>query len=230
LGLTRFLPVAIVATLFVPSIRAAQARPVVNPCVAPGSQIAPTLKPVDEAARRADFVEFRRRLQDAVARKDEAAVLAVVDPGVRIGFGNSGGAQAFKAEVIDNRAADFWSELGTILRLGGRFRTNDAFDAPYTFSAWPENLDSFECLAIVGSRVRLRESPRLNARAVTHLDFAIVHATPGEVERPGWRAVQLSDGRAGYVASQYVRSPIDRRALFQFHDGRWWLMAYVAGD
>lgn len=163
-------------------------------------------------------------------RKDEAAVLAVVDPGVRIGFGDSGGAQGFKAQVIDNRAEDFWREFGRTLRLGGRFRTNDAFDAPYTFSAWPENLDSFECLAIIGSRVRLREVARLDARVVAHLDFAIVRATPAEVETPGWRGVQLADGRAGFVSSQYLRSPIDRRALFQFHDGRWWLMAYVDGD
>jgi len=226
----RFLPVAIVATLLVPSISAAQGRPVGNPCAAPGSRITPTLKPVDEASRRADFVEFRRRLQEAVTRKDAAAVLAAVDPGVRIGFGNSGGAQAFKAEVIDNRAEDFWKEFGTILQLGGRFRMNDAFDAPYTFSAWPENLDSFECLAIIGTRVRLREAARLDARIVTQLDFAIVRATPSAVETPGWRGIQLADGRVGFVSSQYIRSPVDHRALFQFHDGRWWLMAYVAGD
>ena len=226
----RLLSVAIVATLLVPSISAAQGRPVGNPCAAPGSRITPMLKPVDEASRRADFVEFRRRLQDAVTRKDATAVLAAVDPGVRISFGNSGGAQAFKAEVIDNRAQDFWKEFGTILRLGGRFRTNDAFDAPYTFSAWPENLDSFECLAIIGTRVRLRDAPRLDARIVTQLDFAIVRFTPAEAETPGWRGVQLADGRAGYVSSQYVRSPVDRRALFQFHDGQWWLMAYVDGD
>jgi hypothetical protein len=226
----RLLPVAIVATLLLPSVSAAQGRPVVNPCVAPGSRVAPILRPVDEASRRNDFVEFRRRLQDAVARKDEAAVLAGVDPGVRIGFGDSGGAQGFKAQVIDNRAEDFWREFGTILRLGGRFRTNDAFDAPYTFSAWPENLDSFECLAIIGSRVRLREAARLDARVVAHLDFAIVLATPAEVETPGWRGVKLADGRVGFVSSQYLRSPIDHRALFQFHDERWWLMAYVDGD
>ena len=58
-------------------------------------------------------------------------MLGIVDPAVRISFGDSGGAQAFKAQVNE----DFWGELGTILRLGGRFRTNDAFDAPYTFSA-----------------------------------------------------------------------------------------------
>ena len=105
-------------------------------------------------------------------------MLAIVDPTVRISFGDSGGAQAFKAQVIGNRNEDFWGEFGTILRLGGRFRTNDAFDAPYTFSAWPENLDSFECLAITGSRVRVRAAAGLDARIVTQVDFAIVRANP----------------------------------------------------
>jgi len=226
----RLLFVAIAATLFIPSVSAAQGRAGLNPCVASGSRIGPTLRPVDEASRRADFVEFRRRLQDAVARKDEAAVLAVVDPGVRISFGDSGGAQAFKTQVIDKPTENFWGEFGTILRLGGRFRTNDAFDAPYTFSAWPENLDSFECLAITGNHVRVRAAAGLDARIVTQLDFAIVRANPGRADTPGWRGIQLPDGRTGFVSSQYVRSPIDHRALFQFHDERWWLMAYVAGD
>ena len=226
----RFLFVALAATLVIPSTSLAQGRPAADPCFPPASRVPPTLLPIDEASRRADFVEFRRRLLDAVARKDEAAVLAVVDPGVRIDFGDSGGTKSFKTQIIDSRDEDFWTEFGTILRLGGRFRMNDAFDAPYTFSAWPENLDSFECLAIIGTRVRLREAPRLDAKVVTHLDYAIVRFTPEKAETPGWRRVQLSDGRAGYVASRYARSPIARRALFQFHDGRWWLMAYVAGD
>jgi hypothetical protein len=226
----RILFVAIAATLLTSSTTVAQPRPGVNPCVTPGSRVAPVLRPVDEGSRRADFVEFRRRLQEAVARKDEAAVLAAVDPGVRISFGDSGGAQAFKTAVIENRDEDFWLEFATILRLGGGFRTKDDFDAPYTFSAWPENLDSFECLAITGSRVRVRAAPGVDGRIVTQLDYAIVRANRAKVETPGWIGVRLPDGQTGFVSSQYIRSPIDRRALFQFHDGRWWLMAYVAGD
>jgi len=230
LRLTRLVFVAIAAMSFIPSSAAAQGRPGANPCVGPGSRVAPILRPVDEGSRRADFLEFRRRLQDAVARTDEAAVLAIVDPTVRISFGDSGGAQAFKAQVIGNRNEDFWREFGTILRLGGRFRANDAFDAPYTFSAWPENLDSFECLAITGSRVRVRAAAVLDARIVTHVDFAIVRANRPKADTPGWSGIELPDGRTGFVSSRYVRSPIDHRALFQFHDGRWWLTAYVAGD
>lgn len=202
------------------------------PGAAPGpSTVEPILRPVDEASRRPDFAVFRRRLQDDVARRDEAALLAIVHPNVRTSFGDGGGIEAFRKEHLENKESGFWEEFATILRLGGRFRGNDAFDAPYTFSAWPGNLDSFECLAVIGSRVRVRAAPGLNARILTALDFAIVRALPGGgAETPGWRRVQLADGRTGYMASRYVRSPIAHRALFGFEDGRWRLMAYVAGD
>ena len=227
---TRLLFVAIVATLFIPSIAAAQGRPGFSLCIERGSRVAPTLRPVDEAARKSDFAEFRRRLQDAVARKDEAAILAVVDPKVRISFDDPVSTQTFKTQVIDHPDQDFWREFGTILRLGGRFLEDDTFGAPYTYSAWPDAFDSFECLAITGSRVRVRAAPRLDGQVLTVLDYAIVTSNRGSVETPGWTGVQLPDGRTGFVSAQFVRSPVDHRALFQFHDGRWWLMAYVAGD
>jgi hypothetical protein len=225
--------VAIVATL--PSLAAAQPRATSNPCVVSASgargSVEPTLEPVDEAPRRPEFLEFRRRVQDAVSRRDESAVLAIVDPNVRISFGDGNGVDAFRKEHLANRNSTFWEEFATILRLGGRFRMEDAFDAPYTFSAWPADLDSFECLAVVGTRVRVRAAPGLNARILTTLDFAIVRALPaGGAVTPGWRRVQLADGRSGYMSSQFVRSPIDHRALFQLQDGRWRLVAYVAGD
>jgi hypothetical protein len=38
------------------------------------------LRPVDEAARRADFFSFRAHLQMAVARRDADALLAAIHP------------------------------------------------------------------------------------------------------------------------------------------------------
>ena len=175
-------------------------------------------------------MEFRRRLQDAVARRDESTVLAIVHPNVRISFGDSGGVQAFRQGVLGNSNENFWNEFAAILRLGGRFRTDNAFDAPYTFSSWPSAFDSFECLAVIGTRVRVRAEPSLSGRVLTQLDFAIVQANPGKAATQGWRGIRLADGRTGYIASPYVRSPIDHRALFEFRDGQWWLTAYVAGD
>lgn len=189
----------------------------------------PQLKPRDDGFRRPDFAAFRRQLQDAAARKDEEAVLRIVDPGVRVDFGDGGGLDAFKRRM-HAPGENFWEELTRVLNLGGRFRTADAFDAPYVYSDWPDGFDAFACAAVVGSGVRLRASPDIVARPLTTVDFAIVKLFPKEPAATNWRRVALAGGLTGFIASRYVRSPIDSRALFEFKDGRWWLVAFVAGD
>jgi hypothetical protein len=42
--------------------------------------------------------------------------------------------------------------------------------------------------------------------------------------------VRLPDGRAGFVDSRFVRSPIDYRAAFARIDGRWQMTLFLAGD
>jgi hypothetical protein len=187
------------------------------------------LKPRDDGFRRPDFEAFRRHLQDAVARKDDEAVLKIVDPGVRVDFGDGGGLDAFKRRM-NSVSENFWEEFARVLELGGRFRTPDAFDAPYVYSDWPDGFDAFACAAVVGRGVRLRAAPGASARPLTMVDFAIVKVFPKEPDATGWRRVGLASGRTGYVASRYVRSPIDYRAFFEFKEGRWWLVAFVAGD
>jgi hypothetical protein len=37
------------------------------------------------------------------------------------------------------------------------------------------------------------------------------------------------DGRKAYIATRFIRSPIDYRAEFRYTNGRWWLVFFVAG-
>ena len=73
---------------------------------------------------------------------------------------------------------------------------------------------------------------------------AILATTPAVVEaqakkvapvdegsgRHAWMPVQLADGRTGWVASEFIRSPVDYRAIFARRAGRWLLEALIAGD
>jgi hypothetical protein len=192
------------------------------------------LRPSDEGAQRADFAAFRSELQRAVMRRDEDAIERAVDPGIRVDFGGNGGVVDFRNahfSVAEERER-FWRDFGWVLAHGGRFVDSDTFAAPYVYAAWPDEFDSFDCLAIVGTRVRLRAAPSLTAPILTSLDFAIVEAlrdAPG-VDAGEWRHVRTADGRTGYVAARYTRSPVDYRALFTFTNGRWVMTAYVAGD
>lgn len=192
--------------------------------------VAGRIVPRDEGARRSNFVEFRRGLLEAVERKDAAAVLAVVHPRARVSFDGAGGPEAFKSYHMDNPEEDFWTEFTWILRMGGRFRTPTEFDAPYTFAFWPDGADGFECLAVLGTGVRLRERPTTESPVLTVLSHDIVERVLEDKPVPGWQEVVTADGRTGFVASRYLRSPIDHRAMFSYEDGRWWLMAYISGD
>ena len=202
------------------------ARPAApSPCGAPRSV---RLLPEDQAVTQPDFFTFRARLQAAVARRDEAAVLAAADPGIRTSFGDDDGLATFRAKLRDPQGT-LWSDLGAALALGGRFQSPDSFAAPYVFAAWPSRLDSFECAAVVGDRVRVRASDDPGSAVVGSVSYEIVQVLPAQRESTTTQ-VRLPNGRSGFIASAFVRSPVDYRAIFQKTGGQWRLRAFVAGD
>jgi hypothetical protein len=154
---------------------------------------------------------------------------------VRNHFGDDQGIETFVARWrLSDPASGLWDELGSALALGGSFEGDDAFEAPYVFSRWPEEHDAFEHVAVVGAKVRVRAAPDPESRVLAQVDFAILRLARGG-EEPGppgrdWTRVRLPDGRVGHVASRLVRSPLGYRAVFGRKGPSWRLMAFVAGD
>src|SRR5262245_56349265 len=132
------------------------------------------IEPVDEAARRPDFFAFRAQLQSAVARHDAAAVLDAVAPDVKNSFGGNDGVEEFKQMWrLDQQDSELWQELGAVLALGGTFQGTQEFVAPYTFSRWPNGLDAFDHVAVIGANVRIRSAPRADAATIGQASFSI---------------------------------------------------------
>ena len=201
-------------------------------CQAPPPAIprsGPRLLPRDEAASKPDFLAFRRQLQSAVARKDAAAILKIADPAVIVDFGGGEGIE-FLEKFINDRGRDFWGEFGRALAMGGTFDADGGFSTPYVYSAWPDEFDAFDCMAVTARAVQLREKPTTISRALARLDFDIVEWIRDAPESKGWRHVRLASGRTGYVASGFLRSPTDYRAWFIFTQDGWRLRGFVAGD
>jgi hypothetical protein len=148
----------------------------------------PTLPPRDESARDPQLHAFLRELRAVVAKRDTAALLKIVDPGITLDFGGTNGIENLKKRFEYQESADeFWRELGIVLDMGGTFDGPDKFEAPYV------SVESREFVA-------------------------------------GWKHVRLWNGQTGYVASQYVRNPIDYRAWFERTRDGWRLMGFLAGD
>ena len=105
-----------------------QSRTANNPCVDTRNPN-PRLLPVDEAAAKPDFFQYRARLQMAVERHDVDGVIEASDPGIRLGFDASGGATALRKLFTDR--SESWDELRVVLARGGRFSAPASFAAPY---------------------------------------------------------------------------------------------------
>lgn len=195
------------------------------------------LLPVDEAPQQTAFFSFRAHLQAAIARRDTAALLAVVDPQIKASFGGDGGIADFRrmwgldGEPDDppDGSDDIWTELGTVLALGGSFSGDETFTAPYTFSRWPDDFDAFDHVVMTAADVRIRAAPDQDAPVLDADSFAILLLTRSAAPSDTWTAVQLGT-RTGYVSSRLVRSPIDYRAIFTRTSGRWRLAMFLAGD
>jgi hypothetical protein len=83
---------------------------------------------------------------------------------------------------------------------------------------------------VIGTDVRVRSQPNADAPVIATMSFAILQVARPDVEVNGWTAVRVEGNRTGYVASQFVRSPIDYRAIFRYEGRQWKLVTLVAGD
>ena len=189
------------------------------------------LLPVDEAAKRPEFFSFRAQLQQAIARRDAAALLGAVDPNIKNSFGGNDGIDEFRSMwKIGQPDSGIWEELGVVLSMGGSFFDEHTFVAPYVFSRWPEALDSFEHVAVIGANVRVRSEPRTDAAPIDAVSFVILPvASDARVTDDAWRAVKV-ESKVGFVSSRFARSPIDYRAIFSEQSGSWRMVTFVAGD
>lgn len=196
------------------------------------------LEPVDEAADDPSFVIFRARLLEAVAARDTAFVLSVLDPDVKVSFGAENGVEGFRLLWLTGMRPpgdDLWSVLARTAALGSTYdgtpgNATASATTPYVFGAWPDSLDAFTHLAVVGENVRVRTAPSLGAETLTVLTYALVPTIYDPDLAADWKRITLSDGRAGYVAARFLRSPIDHRLGFTKTGGRWRIGFFVAGD
>ena len=194
------------------------------------------LYPSDEAPRDPGLFLARARLLQAIAERDTTALLAAVSPRIKNGFGGDDGIDEFRKRWrLESPDSPLWSTLGAVLSLGGGFLSESSFMAPYVFSEFPDSLDGFEYLAVIGRGVRARAGPDRGSRVVAGLTFDVVardrsrpEAEDGTGQR--WIPVRLRGAGRGYVAAEYLRSPIDYRAGLVQETGKWRLAFFVAGD
>ncbi len=190
------------------------------------------LPPVDQCAEDASFAAFRADLLAAIDRRDREAVLAVVADDIEVDFGGGAGRSYFRQtwELDRPETSRLWDELGRALRLGCLGEPGGEYYSPSMFGA-DEGVfeDPFTAAVAIRPGAELRAAPDAGSAVVATLDWDVLTVPQWEWEA-AWQRVALADGRSGYVRSEDLRSPIDYRAAFRRVDGRWRMVAFIAGD
>lgn len=190
--------------------------------------IARRLPPVEQCDGNAGFRRFRNDLRAVVERQDERALLAMLADDVEVNFGGDRGPALFAAnwKFGERRESHVWAELRQALALGCA-PTGDALIAPSFTPGFPEALDPFETVIIVPGTL-LRGGRSAAAHALGKLDWHLARVTD---DGDGlWLAVELVDGRKGFVRRGQTVSPLDYRLVFEHRGGKWRITAFVAGD
>jgi len=197
---------------------------------------APKLEPRDEA--NDSFREFRSRALAAFARRDTAFLYGMLTPDIKNSFGGDDSIAGFRRIWrMDAPGSDLWTALMRVLTMGGQQPSDSQFIAPYVFAFWPDSMDSFEHVAVIGDSVRVLEAPAAGARVLgaalnSILKFREWQGMPesGVAADTTWAQVQLPDGSSGWIRGASVYSPVSWRAMFVRRGERWQMILFVAGD
>ncbi len=199
------------------------------------------VRPVDEGKTDASFNAFREKLISVVKKRDTKYLLSILDRNIKASFGGDDTIEDFKRMwKIDNPKSEVWDELLTVLTNGGKFTKEGKsilFSAPYSFTNFPDDLDAFEYQVIFDNNVNLRAQPDLSAEIVARLSYNVVKVDyensvkiNNDESEHSWLKIETLGGKSGFVKTEFVRSPIDFRAIFEKKNGKWKMTAFVAGD
>lgn len=185
------------------------------------------LTAIDDAESVEAFSVLRDTLHAVIARRDTTALLATIAPGARLSFGDTpGGPEGFEAMWFAGEEAEpVWDILDRILR-GGCVEEDGAIVVPAIAALWPETLDPFAHVALLGDEVRALDAP--GGTPLARLSRITLPITAPS--STGWQPIRLPDGTDAVVPAGAVLSPVGHRATFWDDGDGWRLQSFLSGD
>ena len=188
------------------------------------------LPPVEQCSGDRGFVKFRSGLRDAVAKRNRAALIAMLAPDVMVSFGGDSGRDAFaKHWSFDPKEyGNIWSQLETMLKLGCSNSENIRMIPSLSSQLDQQGADeAFETrLVLPGAKLFKKPGDRRTAAPVPAWSLASVTNSGGDL----WTGVKLADGRQGFISDDDLYEPLGYRMLVEKRKGKWMITAFVAGD
>ena len=197
--------------------------------------LGPDFPPIDEGANDVQFSEFRRNLVNSIDKKSYDWAIARIGNDIKYNYdeGNAKKELLKLWELMPQTKELFFSELRECLVLGGQFMKFDDvtyFVAPYVHSAWPDDFDPSEHLAVTSVTASIYEKADDTLEPLEVARHTIVKQDLSS-RAEGWHLVEYADGKWGWIKDADVRSPIDYRAFFERdYRGSYVLKTFLAGD
>jgi hypothetical protein len=175
------------------------------------------------------------QLRKIVAARDDARLLAMMDPKFRVEFDQGYGPAAFR-RYWNPKSADsrVWGVLEHLLRTPPHAYSETLSAMPYVFARFPFDLDPLHHVVAIRSAVRLFARPEPNASQVASIDYSIIPLTkPSEppVVIPSGSYLEVQHPVAGrcFAASADICHPAAHRIFFERIGGRWRWISLAAG-
>lgn len=185
--------------------------------------------PRDECAKLPGAATFREALAMAVLRRDAAAIAALAQGDVRLGFGGDDGRERLREKLAGNGGA-LMQELDALLRLGCAADVQGGMTMPWYFAQDYGDLDSYSAMLVTGAGVPLHAAADAAAPVKQRLSWDVVELDEGLLPDKPFQKVSARGGAKGYIATGKLRSMLDYRLLATRQNGQWKISAFVAGD
>ena len=191
---------------------------------------------VDEGAGDVSWLRFKKRLADAIERRDKQFLLSILDQNIRNQSEKTRGIAEFRKQwELDTPDTAVWRELRTALQLGAAYirRDNRAeLCAPYVLAKWPPDVEPFTHGVVIARDSTVQSEPSLGSASLGRLSYDIVNVTDWEVDdrspnsRQKWTRIRFRE-RDGYLLEEHVRSPIEQAACFVKSGANWRMTAFA---
>jgi hypothetical protein len=196
----------------------------------PARALPPRLPPIDQCSSDASFVKFRKALEQAAARHDRVAFLAMLSPDVVVNFGGASGRDAFASEwsFDPSEYGNVWDLLETMLKMGCARSGGSRVIPSLLIQLEPfADEDLFDRRLLLPG-ARLFKEPGQQGSASETVPWSVARAinTGGDL----WTGVRLVDGRDGWISDDELYEPLGYRMTIDKRKGKWIITAFVAGD
>jgi hypothetical protein len=194
------------------------------------------IEPVDEAGKDASWNAFRKRLFEALDKRDRKFVMSIVSSGVRNGSDSPRGTAEFRKQwLVDAEDSPLWNELRAALSLGSAWlvRENKRRElcAPYVLAKWPDDVDFTRNGVIVAREALAKSEPSSGSETLATLSYDIIAVEDWELDdrdktaKQKWVKIKLKE-RDAYVPEEQIRSPIEHAACFIKTEFGWRLTVF----